>query len=212
LKRDCTVDSTRESTDDLDSDLEEERQPPESAEAAKPQVALRESEGGESAPPSAEPQEKNEQEDWIAAACADWPRAPDPEDDDASQRLHWAVLKRQYTPKQLKQLYERAIVELHDAWLSVREMEGWRPMGRPNFQRLLLAVTRVSPDGDDVLEDFDDALEAIAALDYGCCNEWVGKDGFVSFGVILNEDTRRELVEELQLGEMVRADRANGRT
>jgi hypothetical protein len=147
--------STHARIDSIDahgfSDLEEERQPPSSEAAARPQVALRESEGSESAPSSEAHQEKNQQtgvwprdedeielftreylaaptpadlicdfirdglwkedpaspawvqararldatiarekEDRIAAACADWPRAPGPDDDDADLREHWA--------------------------------------------------------------------------------------------------------------------------
>ena len=156
-------------------------------------------------PSSETHQEKNEpeKEDWIAAACADWPQAPGPDDDvHAHQRRHWALLKRLRTPEQLRGLYAVAVQKMAGGWEMLRDMEGWKPMGRPNFQRLLLAVTRVSPDGDDILEDFDDALEALDALDWGVGADWVGKDGVVSFGLILNEDTRKELVEGRELREM----------
>jgi hypothetical protein len=98
-------------------------------------------------------------------------------------------LKQRYTGKQLRQLYETAVHALTKQWAFLSGREGWRPLGRPNFQRLLLATLSFS--GQPLLYD---AMAAIAAISEGLV-DWVAESGVISFGLILNEETRNTLLQ-----------------
>jgi hypothetical protein len=174
-----SIDRRARPTDLLVEDSLGEPKPPKSEETAKPEVALQEKKIVAAAT----------KEDRIAAACADWPRAPHADDDDAHLREHWANLKQRFTGKQLRQLYEAAVAELTECWGCLSDMEGWRPMGRPNFQRLLLAISHSS--GEVGLGDPEDAIDGI----FEGCVDWVAESDVISFGLILDAETRMTLVQ-----------------